>query len=153
MSVEIGAPAPDFELSNQHGEKVRLSDYRGKKTVVIVFYPFAFTGVCTGELCSLRDDISGFVSDDVETLAISCDPVPSLAVFAQQNDLPYQLLSDFWPHGATSRDYGVFWENTGFATRGTFIVDQAGIMRWSVINGPGEARSLDDYKAALADLV
>jgi peroxiredoxin len=152
MSIEIGAEAPDFELSNQHGKKVRLSDFRGKKAVVVIFYPFAFSGICTGELCLVRDDVSDFVSEGVETLAISCDPVPALAAFAEHNGLQYQLLSDFWPHGATSKDYGVFWDNTGFATRGTFIIDPEGIVRWSVVNGPGEARSLDEYKAALAAL-
>lgn len=153
MSVELGAEAPDFELSDQHGQKVRLSDFRGSKAVVVVFYPFAFSGICTGELCSLRDDVSAFVSDDVVTLAISCDPVPALAAFAQQNGLEYALLSDFWPHGAVAKDYGVFWDTTGFATRGTFIIDRDGILRWSVVNGPGEARSLEDYKAALASVV
>ena len=78
MSIAIGQPAPDFELPNQFGQPVRLSDFRGKKVVVLVFYPFAFTGVCTGELCSLRDEAADFVTEGVETLAISCDPVPSL---------------------------------------------------------------------------
>jgi mycoredoxin-dependent peroxiredoxin len=153
MTVEIGSVAPDFELPNQNGEKVRLSDFRGEKTVVVVFYTYAFSGICTGELCGLRDDVSDFVNDGVETLAISCDPVPTLAAYAEHHALNYQLLSDFWPHGATSRDYGVFWDNTGFATRGTFIIDPAGIVRWCVVNGPGEARSLDDYKSALSSLV
>lgn len=152
MPIEIGAPAPDFQLSNQHGQKIRLSDFRGKKNVVIVFYPFAFTGTCTGELCTIRDEVSDFVADGVETLAISCDPVPSLKVFAEQNDLEYSLLSDFWPHGATAQAYGAFLPEIGFATRGTFIVDKEGILRWSVLNGPGEARSTDDYRAALSEL-
>ncbi|MCB0915531.1 MAG: peroxiredoxin [Actinobacteria bacterium] len=152
MSVQLGTPAPDFELPNQHGQKVRLSDFRGKKNVVVVFYPFAFTGVCTGELCVIRDEVSDFVADGVETLAISCDPVPSLKVFAESNDLGYSLLSDFWPHGETAKAYGVFLPDTGFATRGTFIIDTEGIVRWSVVNGPGEARSTDEYRAALAQL-
>lgn len=153
MSLELGAPAPDFELPNQHGDRIRLSDFRGRRNVVVVFYPFAFTGICTGELCALRDDVSDFVTDDVQTLAISCDPVPSLKVFAEQNDIGYPLLSDFWPHGATARDYGVFWDTTGFATRGTFIIDTEGNLRWSVVNGPGEARPVEAYRAALAELV
>lgn len=152
MTVEIGKPAPDFELSDQFGRKVKLSDFRGKKNVVLVFYPFAFTGLCTGELCVLRDESSDFVAEGVETLAISCDPVPSLKVFSEQNGIEYPLLSDFWPHGETAKAYGVFWEKTGFATRGTFIVDSNGILAWSVVNGPGEARSTSDYRAALAEL-
>ncbi len=152
MALEIGAPAPDFALSNQHGETVRLSDFRGQKNVVVVFYPFAFTGICTGELCTLRDEGSDFVAPGVETLAISCDPVSALKVFGQQNNIEYSLLSDFYPHGAVAQEYGVFLADKGFATRGTFIIDREGILRWSVINGPGEARSTDAYREALAAL-
>ena len=152
MALEIGAPARDFALSNQHGETVRLSDFRGQKNVVVVFYPFAFTGICTGELCTLRDEGSDFVAPGVETLAISCDPVSALKVFGQQNNIEYSLLSDFYPHGAVAQEYGVFLADKGFATRGTFIIDREGILRWSVINGPGEARSTDAYREALAAL-
>lgn len=152
LALTIGDEAPDFELSNQYGQKVRLSDFRGKKTVVLVFYPFAFSGICTGELCLLRDEISDFVSDGVETLAISCDPVPALKAWSDQEAFGFQLLSDFWPHGEVAQAYDVFWPNTGFATRGTFIIDDAGVLRWSVVNGPGEARSLADYREALAAL-
>ena len=150
MALSIGAPAPDFALSNQHGDTVRLSDFRGVKNVVVVFYPFAFTGLCTGELCTLRDEGSDFVAEGVETLAISCDPTSALKVFARQNNIEYSLLSDFYPHGAVAQEYGVFLADKGFATRGTFIVDRDGILRWSVINGPGEARSTDAYREALA---
>lgn len=150
MTLSIGAPAPDFALSNQHGETVRLSDFRGVKNVVVVFYPFAFTGICTGELCTLRDEGADFVAEGVETLAISCDPVSALKVFGQQNTITYSLLSDFYPHGAVAQEYGVFLADKGFATRGTFIIDREGILRWSVINGPGEARSTEDYREALA---
>ena len=152
MALTIGDLAPDFELSNQFGQKVKLSDYRGSKNVVLVFFPFAFTGICTGELCVLRDEISDFVADGVETLAISCDSVPTLKEFADKEGFKFQLLSDFWPHGEVAQAYDVFWPQTGFATRGTFIIDTDGIIRWSVVNGPGEARSTDDYRQALAEL-
>lgn len=152
MALTIGDEAPDFELSNQYGQKVRLSDFRGKKNVVLVFYPFAFSGICTGELCLLRDEIGDFVADGVETLAISCDPVPALKAWSDQEEFGFGLLSDFWPHGEVAKAYDVFWPNTGFATRGTFIIDTEGVIRWSVVNGPGEARSIDDYRAALAEL-
>lgn len=152
LALTIGDEVPDFELSNQYGQKVRLSDYRGKKTVVLVFYPFAFSGICTGELCLLRDEISDFVTEGVETLAISCDPVPTLKAWSDQESFGFQLLSDFWPHGEVAQAYDVFWPTTGFATRGTFIVDTEGVLRWSVVNGPGEARSLADYRQALAQL-
>ena len=152
MSLEVGQEAPDFTLQNQFGEDVKLSDFRGKKNVVLVFYPMAFTGICTGELCEIRDQSPAFVSDDVQVLGISCDTSASLKVFAEQEKFDYPLLSDFWPHGEVSKRYGVFFEERGFSTRGTFIIDKAGILRWQVVNGPGEARNAADYKAALAQL-
>lgn len=152
MSVEVGQEAPDFELKDQHGQAVRLSDLRGEKNVVLVFYPFAFTPTCTGEICSIRDEGSALAGDDVQVLAISCDPSPSLRAFAEQQGVDYPLLSDFWPHGEVSRAYGVFLEERGMATRGTFVIDRGGVVRWSVLNTPGEARSTGDYHRALAAL-
>lgn len=152
MTIEIGQQAPDFELKNQFGELVSLSEFRGKKNVVVMFYPFAFTPTCTNELCALRDDVADFENDDTVTLSISCDPMYSLKVFAESENLKHNLLSDFWPHGAVSKQYGVFLEEKGFATRGTFIIDKAGVVRWSVVNEPGQARSNDEYRAALAAL-
>jgi peroxiredoxin len=152
MSVEIGQPAPEFTLTNQHGEQVSLSDYRGSKNVLVMFYPFAFTGTCTGELCTIRDRYTDFVNDDTVVLSISCDSPHTLKVFAAQEGLTHPMLSDFWPHGEVSRAYGVFVEERGFSTRGSFVIDKDGIVRWAVVNGPGEARSADDYAAALAAL-
>jgi peroxiredoxin len=152
MSVEVGQAAPEFTLSNQFGEKVSLSDFRGAKNVVLMFYPFAFTGVCTGELCTIRDQYTDFINDETVVLSVSCDSTPTLKEFGVKEGLTHSLLSDFWPHGDVSKSYGVFLDEKGFATRGTFIIDKEGVVRWSVINGPGEARSADDYKAALAAL-
>ncbi|MGN6090429.1 MAG: peroxiredoxin [Actinomycetes bacterium] len=150
--LEVGQPAPDFTLRDQHGAEVSLADYRGK-AVVVVFYPFAFTGTCTGELCAIRDSIGDFANDDVQVLAVSCDPSSALRVFGDQEGYTFPLLSDFWPHGEVARRYGVFLEERGMATRGTFLVDREGVLRWSVVNGPGQARSLDEYRAALADVL
>jgi len=151
-TLNVGDLAPDFELRSHTGDVVKLSDFRGKKNVVVVFYPAAFTPTCSGELCTLRDQRVDFVGDDVQLLAISVDPVASLRVFAEQNGFDYPLLSDFWPHGEVSKAYGVFFEPRGFATRGTFIIDKDGIIRWSVVNTPGDARSTDEYREALAAL-
>ena len=148
----MGLPAPEFTLTNQYGESVSLSDFRGRKNVVLMFYPFAFTSICTGELCELRDSQVDFDADDAEVLSISCDTPHTLKVYANQESLTHSLLSDFWPHGEVSQAYGVFLHEKGFATRGTFVIDKAGIVRWSVVNAPGEARSADEYKAALAGL-
>lgn len=151
-ALQVGDVAPDFTLSNQYGEQVTLSDFRGKKNVVIMFYPFAFTGICTSELCTLRDRQPEFDNDDTVTLSVSCDSVPSLKVFAEQEKFIHHLLSDYWPHGTVSTAYGVFLEDKGFATRGTYVIDKEGVIRWMVVNGPGEARSADEYAAALAAL-
>jgi peroxiredoxin len=152
QAVETGAKAPDFTLKNQHGETVSHSDYRGEKNVVLLFYPFAFTGVCTGELCAVRDELPKFVNDDVQLLAVSNDSPFALRVFADQEGLTYPLLSDFWPHGDTSRAYGVFDEEKGCAVRGTFVIDKEGVVRWTVVNGLPDARDLNEYVKALESL-
>jgi len=152
VTLSVGDVAPDFALRDQHGQVHRLSDYRGRSNVLLVFYPFAFTGVCTGELCAIRDDLAGLQNDDTQVLAISCDSVASLRAFAEQQSFEHPLLSDFWPHGAVASAYGVFNETLGAAERGTFIIDKQGIVRWTVRTALGEARDLAAYQKALAEL-
>jgi peroxiredoxin len=152
MAIQVGDKAPDFELKDNHGRTVKLSDFRGEKNVVLLFYPFAFTGVCTGELCELRDNLPKFADRDTQLLAVSNDSIHTLRVFAEQEGLEYPLLSDFWPHGNVSRAYGVFDEGKGCAVRGTFIIDREGVVRWTVVNGLPDARDLDDYVKALDTL-
>jgi mycoredoxin-dependent peroxiredoxin len=152
MAIQVGDKAPDFELKDNHGRSVKLSDFRGEKNVVLLFYPFAFTGVCTGELCELRDNLPKFEGRDTRLLAVSNDSIHTLRVFAEQEGLEYPLLSDFWPHGNVSRAYGVFDEDKGCAVRGTFIIDREGVVRWTVVNGLPDARDLNDYVKALDTL-
>ena len=152
MALAIESMAPDFELVNQHGQEISLSSYQGKKNVVVIFYPFAFSGICTGELCALRDDLSAFQNDKVELISISCDPMYANKVFAEQEGYKFQVLSDFWPHGAIAKAYGVFDENRGCATRGSFIIGTDGKIKWMVVNGLGEARNIAEYKVALSAL-
>ena len=152
MALAIGSMAPDFELVNQHGQKISLSSFQGKKNVVVIFYPFAFSGICTGELCALRDDLSAFQNEKVELISISCDPMYANKVFAEQEGYKFQVLSDFWPHGDIAKAYGVFDENRGCATRGSFIIGTDGKIKWMVVNGLGEARNIAEYKAALSAL-
>ena len=152
MTLTIGQSAPSFELVNQHGEKLSLASFKGEKNVVVLFYPFAFSGMCTGELCALRDDLSAFQNESVQLLAISCDPMFSQRAFAEHEGYKFPLLSDFWPHGEVSKSYGVFDEERGRASRGTFVIDKAGIVRWQVINRAGDARNVGDYKTAIAAL-
>ena len=151
MSVTVGQVAPDFTLVSQAGEKITLSDFRGRK-VVLVFYPFAFSPLCTSEMCDLRDRRGDF-DDDTVLLGVSVDTKYALRVFAEQEGLGFDLLSDFWPHGAVAQEYGVFLPDAGGkATRATFVIDREGVVRWAIINGPGEPRDPGDYRAALADL-
>lgn len=150
--VQVGDEAPDFELVDSSRQPVRLSDYRGKKAVVLVFYPWAFSGICTGELCSLRDRIEDFRSDDVETLAVSIDAPFSLKAFAAQEGYEFPLLSDAWPHGEVARRYGVFNEAVGAAERGTFVIDRDGTVVYSVHNQLGDARDDEQYAAALTSI-
>ena len=152
MAIEIGDEAPDFALEDQNREVVRLSDFRGRKNVVVVFYPLSFTGVCQGELCAIRDAIADFDSDDVQTLAISCDSGPVHAKWAAEQGYTFPLLADFWPHGEVARAYGVLDETSGLALRGTFIVDKSGKVAYKVVNAIPDARDLDEYRKVLASL-
>ena len=152
MSVEIGEQAPDFELKDQHGTPVRLSSFQGSKNVVLVFYPLAFSGVCSGELCALRDDFPEIAREDVELLTVSVDSTFVLRTWADRDNFSFSLLSDFWPHGDVAKLYGVFDEDKGVATRGTFIIDKAGVIRWKVVNPIPQARDIAEYKKVLADL-
>ena len=152
MALEIGSIAPDFALKDQHGQVVSLSSFKGQKNVVLLFYPFSFTGTCTGELWAMRDDLSAFQNDDAELLAVSCDSPFTQRVFAEKEGYNFPVLSDFWPHGAVASAYGIFNEEKGCAIRGTFIINKEGVIAWTVINGMGDARNAGDYKAALAAL-
>ena len=159
MAVEVGDVAPDFELKDQHGTPVKLADFRGAKNVVLVFYPLAFSGVCTGELCAIRDELPTLGAatkaggaDDVQVLAVSVDSVFTLRAWSDQEKYQFPLLSDFWPHGGTAQRYGVFDEERGVALRGTFIIDTEGTVRWKVVNAVPDARDLDEYRKALAEL-
>lgn len=149
MALENDTQAPDFDLANQYGEHVRLSDFRGVKPVVLVFFPLAFSGVCTGELCALRDNLDIFRASGVELLGISVDSKATLRAFAEQEGYDFQLLADFWPHGAVAKEYGVFLDEKGFANRATFVIDVRGVIRASFITAPGEPRSIEEYRAAI----
>jgi mycoredoxin-dependent peroxiredoxin len=152
MSVEVGDQAPDFELRDQHGTPVRLSSFRGVKNVVLVFYPLAFSSVCTSELCAIRDEFPEVNRDDVELLTVSVDSVHAHRVWSDAEHFGFELLSDFWPHGAVAELYGVFDSEHGTATRGTFIIDKDGVVRWKVVSPRPQARDLAEYSKALAAL-
>ena len=152
MSFAIGTPAPEFALKNQFGETIALSDFVNKKPVVLVFFPLAFSGICTGELCELRDNFSMFKDSGIELLGVSVDSHFTLRAFAEQEKYDFSLLSDFWPHGAVANDYGVFVEAAGIANRATFVIGKNGDIAGSFVTAPGEARSLASYKEILETL-
>ncbi|MFI7674353.1 peroxiredoxin [Actinophytocola sp. NPDC049390] len=148
--VDVGGKAPEFTLKDYNKQDVSLSSYLGQKPVLLVFYPFAFSGICTGELCQLRDDFSSF--DSVQVLGVSVDTPFSLKKWAEQEGYQFPLLSDFWPHGAVAQQYGVFNEKAGMANRGTFLIDTDGVVRFAEVNQPGEARDQEAWKKAVASL-
>lgn len=150
--VEVGALAPDFTLKDYNNEEFTLSSLRGDRAVLLVFYPAAFTGICTGELCAVRDDIASFQNDDVQIVALSVDSPYSLKIFAEREGYSFPILSDFWPHGEVAMRYGVFNDQQGFANRGTFLVDIDGIVRFAEMNEPGQGRNSEDWLAAIAAL-
>jgi peroxiredoxin (alkyl hydroperoxide reductase subunit C) len=150
--LEPGTEAPDFTLKDQGGQPVTLSSFRGAKNVLLVFFPLAFTGICQGELDEIRDNLPRYDNDDTQTLAISVGPPPTHKVWATQSGFPFPVLSDFWPHGAVAQAYGVFNQETGFANRGTFVVDRTGVIRFAELKAPGEARDQAVWTEALAAL-
>jgi peroxiredoxin len=152
MSVDVGQEAPDFELPDQNRQPVKLSDFRGSKNVVLMFYPFTFTPVCSGEICAIRDASSTLRTDDTEVLSVSVDSIFSHKVYAESEGVDYPLLADFWPHGEVAKTYGVFDDKIGAATRGTFVIDKSGVVRWKVVNAIPDARDIADYQRALAEL-
>lgn len=149
---QVGSAAPDFTVDDQHGGPVTLSSYRGGRVVLLVFYPFSFTGVCTSEMKALQKDIGSFQNDRVQVLGVSCDSPYVQRAFAEQERLSFPVLSDHWPHGAVAQSYGVFDAEVGAARRGTFVIDTEGVVRWSVVNAIPDRRDVDAYRAALAEL-
>jgi mycoredoxin-dependent peroxiredoxin len=150
--VDVGQDAPDFTLPNYHGEPVTLSSYRGKKHVVLIFYPWAFTGVCTGELSEIHERMASFDNDETVTFGISCDAKFSLRIFAEREGYLFDLLSDHWPHGEVAKAYGIFDDKAGAALRGTFIIDKEGVVRYTVVNAIPDARDPSEYEKVLAAL-
>ncbi|AIJ25267.1 MULTISPECIES: peroxiredoxin [Amycolatopsis] len=152
MAVEVGSAAPDFTLNDYNKQPVTLSSFQGDKPVLLVFYPFAFSGICQGELCQLRDEFAEYDGQGVQVLGVSVDTPFSLKAWAEQQGYQFPLLSDFWPHGEVAKLYGVFNEGAGLANRGTFLIDKGGVVRYAEVNQPGEPRDQLAWKRAVAEL-
>ena len=152
LVLSKGEEAPDFTLKDQNGQPVTLSNFRDVKTVLLVFFPLAFTGICQGELDEIRDNLGTYQNDETVTLALSVGPPPTHKIWATESGFTFPVLSDFWPHGAVAQSYGVFNDDAGFANRGTFLIDRAGVIRFAECKQPGEARDPSVWTAALAAL-
>jgi len=151
VTLSVGDVAPDFALRDQHGQEVRLSSFAGQKAVLVVFYPYAFSGVCTGELTGFRDRLGDFETDETTLVAISCDPIYTQRAFADRDGIFFPLLADFWPHGAVASAYGVLDESEGCAERSSFVVGKDGRVRWVLHSQRGDARDVDVQAARLKE--
>lgn len=150
MILEAGTPAPEFELVNQFGQTVRMSELRAEHPVTLVFFPLAFSGICQGELCELRDNFAMFEGADSQLVGISVDSKHTLRAWAEAQSYDFPLLADFWPHGAVASAFGAFDEVNGVAQRATFVIGTDGVIRASFATPRGQARSLEQYREALA---
>ena len=140
MAVEQGQQAPDFDLVVTRDERVTLSQFRGEKNVLLVFHPLAFTGICEAEACELQDNLGRYRSADTEVIFVSCDPWPACQAWKRELGADYVFASDFWPHGAVAKAYGVFDEGSGLSIRGTFLIGKDGIVKWALVNAIPERR-------------
>ncbi|MEB4616109.1 peroxiredoxin [Leucobacter sp. M11] len=152
MTLDVGTTAPDFTLENQFGEEISLSGLLAERPVVLVFFPLAFSGICTGELCELQDNIAAFDDSSVTLVGVSVDSKYTLRAWAEQEGYQFSILSDFWPHGKVSSDYGVFLDDAGIATRGTYVIAQDGTVAAAFATAPGEARDFGAYREAITAL-
>jgi peroxiredoxin len=149
MAVEVGSEAPDFTLRDENGQEFTLSSLRGRNAV-LVFYPLAFSGICTKELHDLSDAAERYDAAGAEVIGISIDSPFVQKAFKRDEDLKAKLLSDFHPKGAVAKQYDAYIEEAGVATRATFVIDKDGKVAHKVVNHPGEARNQDEYLEALA---
>jgi peroxiredoxin len=140
MAVEAGQQAPDFDLQVNADTRVRLEDFRGEKNVLLVFHPYAFTGICEAESCDIQDNLERYREAETEVVFVSCDAWPARQAWKKELGHDYTFASDFWPHGAAAQAYGVFDEAKGISVRGTFLIGKDGVVKWSLVHAPGEQR-------------
>ena len=141
MAVKTGDRAPEFDLEVKFGERARLSDFLGRSNVLLVFHPFAFTGTCEDEARDLQENLESFRNAQTEVVLVSCDAAPARQAWKRQLEAEYTFASDFWPHGAAAKSYGVFNEETGAPFRGTFLIAKDGTVIWSLVKARDERRT------------
>lgn len=140
MAIETGDRAPDFDLEEGGGRRVRLADFRGRSNVLLVFHPFAWTPVCTEEALDLQENLESFRAAQTEVVWVSCDSAPARQAWKEELGAEYLFASDFWSHGAAAKAYGVFDEERGAPVRGTFLIDKAGVVIWTLVTGAESRR-------------
>jgi len=141
MTMTTRERAPEFDLAITHEERVQLSDFRGSSNVLLVFHPFAFTPVCEDEARDLQENLESFRNAQTEIVFVSCDPSAARQAWKKELGATYTFASDFWPHGAAARAYGVFNEEVGAPFRGTFLIDKDGSVIWSLVKVKDEQRT------------
>jgi peroxiredoxin len=141
MAVSTGEVAPEFDLAVSERERVKLSDFRGRSNVLLVFHPFAFTPVCEDEARDLQENLQSFREASTEIVFVSCDASAARQAWKRELGAEYTFASDFWPHGAAAKAYGVFNEANGAPHRGTFLIDSAGTVIWSLVKERDERRA------------
>ncbi len=134
MAVGTGEQAPEFDLEEAYDKpRLRLEDFRGKRNVLLVFHPFAFTAVCREEALDLQANLESFHNAETDVIFVSCDSSAARQAWKRELGATYAFASDFWQHGVTARAYGVFDDETGAPLRGTFLIDKDGIVIWSLV--------------------
>ena len=141
MAIATGDRAPEFDLEVTKGERVRLSDFAGRRNVLLVFHPFAFTPVCEEEALDLQENLDSFSNAETDVVFVSCDPSAARQAWRRKLGATYTFASDFWPHGAAAKAYGVFDERNGAPLRGTFLIDKAGTVIWTLVHDDDTRRT------------
>lgn len=149
MAVEVGSVAPDFTLKDENGKDVTLSGLRGRN-VVLMFYPLAFSPVCTKELTDISSLADRYDASNAEVLAVSVDSQYTLNAFKRDENLKAHLLSDFHPKGAVAQQYGTYIDGIGIAGRATFVIDKDGKVVHKVTSEVLQPRDQQEYLTALA---
>jgi peroxiredoxin len=147
--IGTGSEAPEFDLEVNGAERVRLADFRGRRNVLLVFHPRAFTPICEEEALDLQENLPSFESADTEVVLVSCDSSAARQAWKEKLGLTYTLAADFWPHGKAAQAYGVFDETSGTPLRGTFLIDKDGVVVWSLVND-GDTRRAELVSGPLA---
>lgn len=150
--LDVGDVAPNFILPDENGNPLELRLELEKSPIALMFFPFAFSGRCSGELCELRDNLDLFRNQHVRVLGVSVDSRYALAAWSEQEAFGFPLLSDAWPHGVVARGFGVFVDDRGVADRATFLIGTDGLIRARFVTSLSEARPIEAYRGALAAL-